>query len=49
MSFKVKDKKIFKIRIKYGKKLLDIDFNTKPNYGDDDKYIKKKKKHMKTI
>ena len=23
---------------------MDIDFNTKPNYGDDDKYIKKKNK-----
>ena len=42
MSFKVKHKKIFKVRIKYGKKLLDIDFNTKPIYGDDDKYIKTK-------
>ena len=30
-------------------KLMDIDFNTKATYGDDDKYIKTKIKHMKTI
>ena len=36
-------KNFLKITIKYGKiieKLMDIDFNTKPSYGDDDKYIK---------
>ena len=34
-----------KIKIKYGKKiekLTGIDFNTKPTYGHDDKYIKTK-------
>ena len=39
------------ITIKYGKKvekLVGIDFNTKPYYGDDEKYIKTKK-NMKTI
>ena len=41
-SPKVKDKKLFKITIKYGKKLMDIDFNTKPTDGNDDKYIKTK-------
>ena len=45
MSLKVKDKKLFK---NYNKiwakieKLMGIDFNTKPTYGDDDKYIKTK-------
>ena len=42
MSPKVKDKKLFKITRKYGKKLMDIDFNTKPTDGNDDKYIKTK-------
>ena len=40
MSPEVKDKNHFKITIKYGKRLMDIDFNTKPTYGNDDKYIK---------
>ena len=31
-------------------KLMKIDFNTKTTYGDDDdKYIKQKSKHIKTI
>ena len=29
--------------VKKLKKLMEIDFNTKPTYGDDDKYIKKTK------
>ena len=47
MSLKVKDKKLFKdynIIWKKIEKLMDIDFNTKPTYGDDDKYIKTKTK-----
>ena len=39
--------------IKYGKKierLICIDFESKPFYGDDDeKYIKKNKKNMQTV
>ena len=31
-----------KITIKYGKKLMKIDINTKATYGDDDKHIKTK-------
>ena len=45
MSLKVKDKKLFKDYNTIWKKiekLMDIDFNTKPTYGDDDKYIKTK-------
>ena len=46
MSLQVKDKKLFKnyhkIWRKKIEKLMDIDFNTKPTYGDDDKYIKAK-------
>ena len=45
MSLKVKDKKLFKDYNTIWKnieKLMDIDFNTKPSYGDDDKYIKTK-------
>ena len=45
MSLKVKDKKLFKNYNKIRKKiekLMDIDFNTKSIYGDDDKYIKTK-------
>ena len=43
MSLKVKDKKRFKNYNKIWKKiekLMNIDFDTKPTYGDDDKYIK---------
>ena len=51
MSLKVKDKKLFKNYNKIWKKiekLMDIDFNTKPTYGDDnDKYIKTKIKSYK--
>ena len=45
MSLKVKDKNLFK---NYNKiwarieKLMGKDFNTKPIYGGDDKYIKAK-------
>ena len=52
MSLKVKDKKLFKNYNKIWKKvekLMGIDFNTKPTYGDDEKYIKTKIKNMKTI
>ena len=45
MSVKVKDKKLFKNYNKIWKKtekLMDIDFNTKPTYDNDDKYIKTK-------
>ena len=45
ISLQVKDKKLFKNYNKIWKKiekLMDIDFNTKPTYGDDDKYIKTK-------
>ena len=45
MSLKVKDKKRFKNYYKIWKKieeLMDIDFDTKPTYGGDDKYIKTK-------
>ena len=45
MSLKVKDKKRFKNYNKIWKKieeLMDIDFDTKPTYGSDDKYIKTK-------
>ena len=43
MSLKVKDKKLFKNYNKIWKKteeLMGIKFNTKPTYGDDEKYIK---------
>ena len=45
MSLKVKDKKRFKKYNKIWKKteeLMGIKFNTKPTYGDDEKYIKTK-------
>ena len=44
MSFNVKDKKLKDYNTIWKKieKLMDIDFNTKPTYGDDDKYIKTK-------
>ena len=43
MSLKVKDKKFFKNYSKIWKKneeLIGIKFNTRPTYGDDEKYIK---------
>ena len=47
MSLEVKDKKLFKnynkIWRKKTEKLMDIDFNTKSTYGNNDKYIKKNK------
>ena len=45
MSLKVKDKKLLKNCNKIWKKiekLLGIDFNSKPTYGNDVKYIKTK-------
>ena len=45
MSPKVKDKKLLKNYNKIWKKvekLMGIEFNTKPTYGDDEKYIKTK-------
>ena len=42
---RLKIKNFLKITTKYEKKiekLMDIDFNTKPTHGDDDKYIKTK-------
>ena len=50
MSLQVKAKKRFKNYNKIWKKnekLMNIDFNTKPTYGDDDKYIKTKIKTYK--
>ena len=44
-SLMVKDEKLFKnykIIWKKIEKLMDIDFNSKPTYGDNDKYIKTK-------
>ena len=52
MSLKFKDKNVFKYCNKIWTKiwkLMGKNFNTKPTYGDDDKYIKTKIKHMKTI
>ena len=47
MSLEVKHKKLFKnynkIWRKKIEKLMDIDFNTKSTYGNNDKYIKKNK------
>ena len=44
MSVKVKDKKLLNYNKIWKKieKLMNIDFNSKPTYGDDDKYIKPK-------
>ena len=45
MSLKAKDKKLFKNYNKFWKKnekLMKLDFNTKPTYSSDDKYIKTK-------
>ena len=50
MSLKVKDKKLFKNYNKIWKKteeLLGIKSNTKPTYGDEEKYIKTKIKTYK--
>ena len=47
MSLKVKDKQLLKNYNKIWKKierLISIDFDSKPSYGDDDKYIKTKVK-----
>ena len=46
MSLIIKDMQHLKIYNKISKrieKLMNIDFNTKTTYGDDDKYIKTKK------
>ena len=43
MSFKISDKKLLKEYNQIWKRvesLLKIEFNSKPIYGDDDKYIK---------
>ena len=45
MSLKVKDKELLKNYNKIWKKierLMSIDFDSKPTYGNDDKYIKTK-------
>ena len=45
MSFIVKDKQLLKIYIRIWEKiekLMQINFESKPVYGDDDKYIKTK-------
>ena len=45
MSFKAKNKQLLKIYIKIwekDEKLLTIDFESKPVYSDDEKYIKTK-------
>ena len=45
MSLKIKDKQLLKNHNKVWEKierLMIIDFDSKPNYGDDDKYIKTK-------
>ena len=45
MSFIVKDKQLLKIYIRIWEKiekLMKINFESKPVYGDDDKYIKTK-------
>ena len=45
MSLKVKDKQLLRNYNKIWKKnekLMNIDFNSKPTYDDDDKYIKTK-------
>ena len=45
MSLMIKDKQLLKNNNKIWKKikkLLSIDFDSKPTYGDDDKYIKTK-------
>ena len=52
MSFKVNDKQLFKSYNRIWEKvasLLNIDFKSKPVYGDDDKYIKTKIKNMQTV
>ena len=49
MSFIVKDKKLLKSYTKIWETiegLMNINFESKPVYGDDDKYIKTKIKHM---
>ena len=46
----IKDIQLFKNTIKYGKKidkLMEIHFNTKTTYGDNDRYITTKKKTYK--
>ena len=51
MSFIVKNKQILKKYAKTWEKiegLIKINFESKPVYGEDDKYIKTKIKHMQT-
>ena len=50
ISFRVNSKQLLKNYSKVWEKvekLLNIDFESKPGYGDDDKYIKTKKKQKK--
>ena len=50
MSFRVNNKQLLKNYNKIWEKvekLLNIDFESKPGYGDDDKYIKTKKQNKK--
>ena len=53
MSLMIKDIQLLKCYNKIWKKfekLMKIYFNTKTTYGDDDdKYIKQKQKHIKTV
>ena len=52
VPFKVNDKQLLKSYNKIWEKvesLLNIDFKSKPVYGDDDKYIKTKIKNMQTV
>ena len=47
MSFKVIDNKLLKMYTKIGKRvntLMDIEFDSEPVYGDNDEYIKTKRK-----
>ena len=49
ISFKISDKQLLKKYYPIQKrieKLLEIKFDSKPIYGDDEKYITTKKKHM---
>ena len=51
MSLMIKDMQLLKNYNKIWKKvekLMKLDFNTKTSYGDNDKYIKTKIKHIKT-
>ena len=52
MCLRVNDKQLFKKQNKIWKKvenIMGIDFESKPTYGYDDKYIKAKEKYMQTL